>query len=594
MSLRDSVPTLRRWQSEPPQSRWAKVGEWSVLSMLALAVTTIPLGLGEITFVSLNKQIELSWGAENLGGPGLVLGLGAPLLGLLILTRLIRRPALLFAAALAWFVLVYGLIWWIKERPLLSEMAMDPYGLIGPPKPFLIPWVTYRVVGLLAIILPIVAALLACRRLDCFWRYGAVWLAATALVLLVFYHPSAVLGAVKRVFDQPGKHWPTLGLLVPSVVFFALAVYFLPGQRAALRRLLDSDRPEGVDPAWARGAATLLAGALLLLAFTIPVGLNHLERKIGRAITGVYDLPPRPTGALNARVALKPLFHRLNAPQLPALGQGWQQLVVRTGGGTVTDFTDEDVALIESLAPTFDPYVLALREAAGADYLRFSTPEPGVPSFLNLRETARYINARACLQLHRGEYAEALEEMDLLLRIARLMNGDDSGSLVTHMIAAAIRGIALGTLRQHYLTTRENPAEAERFAAWMSERRQLLRVIFPIEILRVTEFGFWRFAAHYEIAVPGMTRAMQVFYRAWAEADLIELALASDRFERAQGRLPGSLDELAPEFLARIPVDPTDGGAYIYAVHGDGFVIERPVFRRPNDTGHARLAVGVD
>jgi hypothetical protein len=58
------------------------------------------------------------------------------------------------------------------------------------------------------------------------------------------------------------------------------------------------------------------------------------------------------------------------------------------------------------------------------------------------------------------------------------------------------------------------------------------------------------------------------------------VALAVERFRRVRGRLPESLTELAPEFIAAIPADPFDGaplryrrlvkGDLVYSIGADG------------------------
>jgi hypothetical protein len=49
--------------------------------------------------------------------------------------------------------------------------------------------------------------------------------------------------------------------------------------------------------------------------------------------------------------------------------------------------------------------------------------------------------------------------------------------------------------------------------------------------------------------------------------------LAIEAFRRRQGRLPEQLDELVPELLPIVPVDPIDGRPLRYVVQGDDFLL---------------------
>jgi len=47
--------------------------------------------------------------------------------------------------------------------------------------------------------------------------------------------------------------------------------------------------------------------------------------------------------------------------------------------------------------------------------------------------------------------------------------------------------------------------------------------------------------------------------------------LAIRRFEIDQGRLPGSLEELAPRYLPAVPRDPFSGGPLVYRRSAEGY-----------------------
>jgi hypothetical protein len=52
-----------------------------------------------------------------------------------------------------------------------------------------------------------------------------------------------------------------------------------------------------------------------------------------------------------------------------------------------------------------------------------------------------------------------------------------------------------------------------------------------------------------------------------------DAAIACERYRRRHGTLPQSLDELVPEFLPRVPIDPFDGQPLRYLVAEDGYLV---------------------
>src|SRR5262249_55962192 len=59
--------------------------------------------------------------------------------------------------------------------------------------------------------------------------------------------------------------------------------------------------------------------------------------------------------------------------------------------------------------------------------------------------------------------------------------------------------------------------------------------------------------------------------RAYAAAAVV--ALAAERFHRAEGRWPASVEELSPKWLARVPADPFTGRPLFMRLTADGCVV---------------------
>ena len=61
--------------------------------------------------------------------------------------------------------------------------------------------------------------------------------------------------------------------------------------------------------------------------------------------------------------------------------------------------------------------------------------------------------------------------------------------------------------------------------------------------------------------------------RTMARLDAARVALAVERYRLANGKLPESLNDLIPEFLESIPIDPFDGKPLKYKKLDLGFVV---------------------
>ena len=82
------------------------------------------------------------------------------------------------------------------------------------------------------------------------------------------------------------------------------------------------------------------------------------------------------------------------------------------------------------------------------------------------------------------------------------------------------------------------------------------------------------------IATPALTRVAELDLRTRAHLDLARTALAVERYRLATGRTPERLEELVPQYLDQVPLDPFDNqpiryrrtnpGYLLYSVDADG------------------------
>jgi type II secretory pathway pseudopilin PulG len=80
--------------------------------------------------------------------------------------------------------------------------------------------------------------------------------------------------------------------------------------------------------------------------------------------------------------------------------------------------------------------------------------------------------------------------------------------------------------------------------------------------------------------IPNIESAFETAILAQARMRAAAAAVAIERYRRKHGRLPATLDDLAPEFLSAVPADPFDGkpvrfvvrdGEYtVYSISKDG------------------------
>lgn len=75
------------------------------------------------------------------------------------------------------------------------------------------------------------------------------------------------------------------------------------------------------------------------------------------------------------------------------------------------------------------------------------------------------------------------------------------------------------------------------------------------------------------ITLPSLTRAIELHARLIAQTRCLLTALAAERFRMATGRFPESLNELTPDYLDEVPLDPFDGKTLRLVQTDEGIVI---------------------
>jgi hypothetical protein len=84
--------------------------------------------------------------------------------------------------------------------------------------------------------------------------------------------------------------------------------------------------------------------------------------------------------------------------------------------------------------------------------------------------------------------------------------------------------------------------------------------------------------------LPALTRVAQLDVRRQAHLELARTALAIERYRLATGDVPGQLEQLVPDYLDAVPIDPFDGQPIRYRRTDPGYVLYS-VFEDGQDNG---------
>ena len=186
-----------------------------------------------------------------------------------------------------------------------------------------------------------------------------------------------------------------------------------------------------------------------------------------------------------------------------------------------------------------------------------------------LQSTLRAIDhRRELLHALRGERVFAIRT----LRNPALPGGRPFG--VKHPFAYAM--LSNAAMPDYLETMSEAVAAAKlRWPEALDETKEISR--------RQTEIPLYAGWGH--MGTPAITPYFKIAAKAQARTRLADVALAAHRYRLANGRLPAALDELAPDFLPSVPLDPFNGEPLRYLSTNDGFVVYSVGVDRKDDGG---------
>jgi hypothetical protein len=308
-------------------------------------------------------------------------------------------------------------------------------------------------------------------------------------------------------------------------------------------------------------------------------------------------------------------------PDPPPPGQAWAELPL------AEKFLKDNAAAMQMLH----------KAAAKGGAARYPTDfSQGImmllPEVMNLRQSARCLAMEASVRAHRGDAAGTIESIRAILALSKSLETDPH--LLSQLIRIAICGTADGQLKELLPATPfadANLAQLEDELLATDFQPALYRALVGGRVLgiiafdnpgglgvgRVANFAQrllfsanmsdylsamedyiaatnqpWpaaltetkkvsnecnarvgRFNVLTKLLIPGLDAATEASARGTGRCRMMALAVALERYRRAKAKPPATLDELAPQFIREVPLDPYTGKAFNYRVTAAGYVV---------------------
>jgi len=481
-------------------------------------------------------------------------------IGLLILTRIVARRSLFLVLANLFFWAWVGGLYLISFR-VLKEIKADSVPGLFEWGAFL-PVLFTLVKVFLYLILPFLLGLYFARKDFRYWKYFLG-------VIVAFAALAMIIERIKLTIPSLVNLTTILHLL------FMFILIRLPLQRKAFERLFGfSLKPGKKSESLESGSflhgfiahASLLQLFILVVLFTIS---GIYERRLTKILKVEGPAPLHTSPALkNAYQGFKELYVKKRSPRIPLcaydVSPKLKKLLDLHSPETLDNlWQDINEDKIQKALEQVFPYIQALEQAKSADYCTWHEPgEIVIPDFYNFREACLFLGIRAMLKIHHEKIEEALDDIETIFHTAWLLNTD--GSLVNHMVGAAIRNIGLCHTYNVLTKYRNDPEALSLVENMLSRIASKVRISFDIQNMMRHEPALWAVVPYPEISAPGFKRAYIHYYASWVKFDQLALAIALEKFRIKQGHYPDLLDELSPQYIERIPRDPYEGKSYIY------------------------------
>jgi len=502
---------------------------------------------------------------------------------LLVGCRFFKRPIPYAVSMVILLGLVYGLLFWKVSYPVIEDVHRAfSHPIMAKQRDMfpdvLVPVIFMPLRSVLLVLLPFLMAVYCIRRGFAWWKYIAGWLAVWAIVFGVLF---------LRLPEGTDICFAALNLA------FIAAMARLPLQRRTLESMLGVPLAGGPSDSVPRtrhtfsslfGHVMVLLFILLVMGFTV---VGRYEQRMLQVAEKGPSPPYYPPALVNAYDSMKDLFNnknkksdRMMQTSMPREEYNLLSSMSRTPRPLFEEiWTVVDPTTLEQQLAPLQPGFDAFARAARADYCLFHDGEGSVsPHFINLRIVSHGLAMRARLRIHQGRTAEALRDIETVLKVAGLLNTDPTSTLVAHLIGAALRGNAISAAGDYFLFYRQDQTALDQLRQMLERNASLVRIAFPSRILRHSEPGFGPVVFPEFTMMSALAKANETFYWKWVQFDHLLLGLALESYRRDQGRYPDRLEELVPKYMARLPLDPIEGKPYPYENLGDDVRLGTPAY----------------
>ncbi|MBM3333249.1 hypothetical protein FJY63_01165 [Candidatus Sumerlaeota bacterium] len=217
-----------------------------------------------------------------------------------------------------------------------------------------------------------------------------------------------------------------------------------------------------------------------------------------------------------------------------------------------------DRLLSESRRPEVRQYLEAFERAAECDVCNWRFVDAGgkivIPGYRNMRDAARFIAARSSVEMARGQWEAARQDIRRLVRFGAVLGSE--GLLIQRMIGVANRDIGV---RCAFLAAQISPKEElPRLFAELRSLDRWVRCLADMEALREAEPELnWPARLVFPgLMLPRCTRAITVDKCGVAQFRMLLLACATQIRLAETGQMPATMDDLEPLFDGMLPLDP--------------------------------------
>lgn len=449
-----------------------------------------------------------------------------------------------------------------------AEIQPDPWILV--PIPFL------ALPPLALLVLPCFAGLFLAGRNFRMWRFA------------LGYFSFALLVECALSLRAPATPGPILGAALLTLA--ASLPFGMKRQRLVMGDLLGrSFLPGRIDDADGHGTPVrelglpdrlIILAILFALTALVPAGavITMALRESNRIIMDGPVHPPLSPSLVNGYDSLKEHFSGEDSVEIDMTdAPGFTSVPNSHIGFVLPSVYSRELAelaygkvsdeLIDEHLMWFEDFIEDLESVREADYIRF----PGATDmhWMNVRTVARALALRSVVRNLRGDPLGAIHDIDTLLRFGVLMQSE--GTLIRRLLGTAVIMIAVHSSQSYLIWNRHDPEALEALIGILKSKRGEVHTGLLLDQIARYEMSISHVVLLPEISAPAMIRGYKQMQWRAQELDLVLTAALIEMYRHDTGDLPGSLDDLVPDYLPSVPRDVKTGKPVRYDRREGGY-----------------------